>query len=597
MKFKSYISLGALALSLSASTVMAGDDKNPPSQALIDLMNPALLTSTICGSDGKGAQMAKGVQVASLGAFLTSLSETQASDIPLFEGLGEWSYPVSTDNALAQALFDQGFKLSYNFNHLEAIRAFRAAQKADPECAMCYWGEALALGPNINAPMDPSANAPAYAAAQKALALIGNANEKEADLINALAARYAEDPGDDRSALDQAFADAMQGLAEKYPDDDYIGSLYVEAAMDTTPWDYWEDNGYTPRSKVAEAILKVEEILARNPTHPAAIHLYIHLTEASSTPHKAERHADRLSALMPGAGHLVHMPSHTYYRIGRYIDSLKTNIHAVKADEDYLELVESTGLYRLGYYPHNVHFVLVSAVMAGDVEAALSHAKKLDEVLPIEFASAQPWVQPIKVAPYFAYAKLADPEVMLSQADPGDSLPFIKAIWHYARGEAYIRQGDYDSARAEADAVNTLLTEADFSDMIAGNVPATDILGIAENSLRARLAQEKGDMESAITLWEAAAQIQDNLFYTEPPYWYYPVRQSLGAAYLMNNEPVKAIEAFQAALVEAPNNGWTIFGLAEAYDKAEQNEMADALRTYMATTWVGGDDVLVVENL
>jgi len=597
MKLKSHISLGALAIGLSASTVMAGNDKSPPSQALIDLMNPALLTSTICGGNGKGAQMARGVEVASLGAFMASLSETQASDIPLFEGLGDWSYPITTDVDLAQTLFDQGFKLSYNFNHMEAIRAFHAAQKADPNCAMCYWGEAFALGPNINAPMDPSANAPAYAAAQKALALIDGASEKEADLIRALSVRYAEEPGEDRSALDQAFADAMQTVAEKYPDDDYIGAMFAEAAMDTTPWDYWEDNGYTPRSQVAEAILKIEEILARNPTQPAAIHLYIHLTEASSAPRKAERHADKLAALMPGAGHLVHMPSHTYYRIGRYVDSLKTNINAVRADENYLAQVEANGLYRLGYYPHNVHFVLVSAVMAGDVDAALYHAKKLDEVLPLEFASAQPWVQPIKVAPYYAYAKLADPEVMLSQADPGDALPFIKAVWHYARGEAFIRQGDYDNAQAEADNVARLLEEGDFSDMLAGNVPATDILTIAEHSLRARLAQEKGDIASAIALWTQAADVQDKLVYTEPPYWYYPIRQSLGAAHLMNGDPVAAIEAFQAALVKSPNNGWTIYGLAEAYEQAEQSEMADALRTHMATSWIGGDDVLVVENL
>lgn len=593
MIIKSGISLGALALVLAASSTHSEE----PSPALVEMTSPALLSSTICGRDAHGANRAAGIEVASLSAFLTSLSPEATAAVPFFEGLGDLTYPISTKSELAQRYFDQGLKLAYNFNHMEAIRSFRAAQMADKTCAMCYWGEAWALGPNINAPMDKAAYTPAYVALQKAIEHKDKASAKEQALIEALSHRYGPDIVEDRGPLDVAFAEAMKDVFATYGDDDVIGGIYVEAAMDTTPWNYWEENRYTPRPQVAHAIITAERLLARNPLNPVAIHLYIHLTEASSAPKRAEPHADRLAALMPGAGHLVHMPSHTYYRIGRYVDSLKTNINAVAADEAYLARVKAEGLYPLGYYPHNVHFVLVSAVMAGDVDTALQYAKKLDAVLPLEAASAQAWIQPIKVAPYFAYAKFGAVEDVMTLPDPGDSLPFVQAIWHYALAEAAIRGQDFDTAQEHAQAIADLRKNADFSNMLAGNVPALDILGIAHLTIKARLAQEQDDLDTAISYWEEAASLQDRLVYTEPPYWYYPVRQSLGAALLAAGDPDGAVKAFQAALIEAPNNGWSLYGLSEAYKAMGEEAMSKATRAHLATSWAGDMDALSRDRL
>ena len=269
------------------------------------------------------------------------------------------TYPITTKNEMAQRYFDQGLRWSYAFNHPEAIRAFRKAQEIDPECAMCYWGEAFALGPNINAPMDPSAVEPAFAAVAKAQALAKGTSERERALIAALAERYAPDPRADRAALDSAYAEAMAEAAGQFPDDHGLAVLYADAVMNTSPWDYWEADGSTPKGSTGEAVQAVERVLAEDPDHTFAIHLYIHLVEASNTPERAEPYADRLGATMPGAGHIVHMPSHIYFRIGRYMDSLASNWAAVATDEFLLEQIgDAAGTYAYSYYPHNVHFLL-----------------------------------------------------------------------------------------------------------------------------------------------------------------------------------------------------------------------------------------------
>src|SRR3954466_2037168 len=268
---------------------------------------------------------------------------------PLFGNLGQHTWAITTQKPEAQAFFDQGLRLAYGFNHAQARRAFRQAQRLDPTCAMCSWGEAYVLGPNINVPMEASANAPALAALERAQALAAHASDKEQALIAALAKRYSADPRADRAALDKAWADALGEVARRFPEDIEIAVLHAEAMMDTQPWDYWTDGGRQAKGRANEIVAELERALAKNPDHPGAIHLYIHAVEASDRPERAEAGADRLAALMPGAGHVVHMPSHIYYRVGRYRDALAANKAAVAVDEAYIDVHKPSGPYPLAY--------------------------------------------------------------------------------------------------------------------------------------------------------------------------------------------------------------------------------------------------------
>jgi hypothetical protein len=451
---------------------------------------------------------------------------------PLWSNLGSLTYPVTTRSLEAQRFFDQGLKLNINFNHAEAQRAFRQAQKHDPTCAMCYFGEALVLGPNINVPMAPEANAPALAALRKAQSLAGQSSDKERALIAALAARYSDDPAEERAALDAAFADAMSTLADKYPDDLQIATLAAEAAMVTQPWDYWQPGGRDPKGRTARSLALLEGVLARNPDHPGAIHLYIHLVEASDRPKRAEPYADRLAALMPGAGHIVHMPSHIYHRVGRHRDSLEANKVAAAVDEAYIAETGAVGVYPMGYYAHNLHFVLISAQELGDKPTVLAHAEKLDKWLSNEIAAAVPMVQPIKAAPYFAWAHYAEPEKVLALPEPAGAPPYVKAMWHYARGMAHAAMKNPALARAEGAAIERIGRETDWSALDAAAVPARPVLEVARHVVLAHAAQAEEDHRSAVDLFGKAVAVQDTLPYMEPPYWYYPVQKSLDAARL-----------------------------------------------------------------
>jgi len=516
---------------------------------------------------------------------------------PLWDNLGSASYPITTRNPQAQAFFDQGLKLSYGFNHAEARRAFRMAQKLDPTCALCFWGEALVLGPNINVPMMPEAQAPALAALKQAQALAAGASAKERALIAALAKRYSETPPADRAPLDGAYADAMAALSDAYPDDLDIAALAAEAAMDTQPWEYWQPGGHDPKGRAGDAIKRIEGILAKDPLHAGAIHLYIHLVEASDRPERAEKYADTLAALMPGAGHIVHMPSHIYYRIGRYDDSLTLNEAAVKVDEAYLAQTGAVGVYPLGYTSHNIHFVLVSAQLLGDKATVLAAADKLDGWIGNDVAAAIPIAQPIKAAPYFAWAQFADADKLVALPQPAGAPPYVEAMWHYARGVGLAEKGDAAGARDEAGKIEALEKTADWSAMDQFAIPARDILRVAQNVVLARAAQAKGDPAESITYFQAAAGVQDSLPYMEPPYWYYPVRQSLGAALLKAGRAKEAADQFRTALDGARKSAWALFGLREAAkatgDAATEQQAADEL----AKSWRGDPGFLSLERL
>ena len=517
---------------------------------------------------------------------------------PIWAGLGSVTYKITTANERAQAYFDQGLRLAYAFNHGEAQRAFRVAQKLDPDCAMCFWGEALVLGPNINLSMQEDAIAPAFAAVQKAKALAAKAGPREQALIAALALRYSSDPKVARAPFDAAYAAEMAKVVAQFPDDDEIATLYAEAVMDLSPWDYWKPGGQEPNPQSTPIVPTLERVLARNPNHPGAIHFYIHAVEASDRPKRAEPYADRLRGTIPGAGHLVHMPSHIYYRVGRYLDALEDNKTAVKVDEQYLADTNAPmGVYRLGYYPHNVHFVMAAAQMAGDGQTVIAAAEKLRELIPDEAARGIAMVQPVKAAPYFAHALFSSPEIIFALPDPGDTIPYVKAMWLYARGVALAARRDFASAAAAADAIGTLEHTADFKLLKESNIPAQDVLRIAQTLILARVAQAKGDTSIAIAQFEKAAALQDALPYTEPPYWYYPIRQSLAAALLQAGRFDEAEQQFQRALARAPANAWSYFGLAELYKARGNTAAANQAEADLARTWIGDRRLLQISNL
>jgi tetratricopeptide (TPR) repeat protein len=513
--------------------------------------------------------------------------QAASGDVPLYGDLGTLAFRITTRSPRAQAYFNQGLRLAFAFNHAEAQRAFQAAQRLDPDCAACFWGEALILGPNINVPMMPEANPPAVAALAKAVALQDRAGAKERALIEALQQRYSADPKVERPGLDAAYADAMRKVAARYPADDTIRSLYAESAMDTQPWDYWEPGGIKPKGRGAEIVASLETVLKRNPNHPGAIHLYIHAVEASTSPERALAPAERLGALMPGAGHVVHMPAHIYYRVGQYRRSLDTNKLAVKVDEQYFRNSPSDPLYRSAYYPHNIHFVMVSAQMGGDGETAIDAAKKLDAAVPAELAAQFQIMEPVKAAPFTTQLQFAEPDAVLALAPPDEKLPLVRTMYHYARAVAFARKKDLAAARAETAAIDAIEAKTDFKPYDAWGLPAKAILQTARLVATGRIADAAGDLDGAANAYQDAIALEESLSYTEPPYWYYPVRQSLGGIRLRQGRLDDAERAFRDSLARVRNNGWALAGLAEVYrQKGDRNGEAAARRSY-DRAWFG----------
>jgi hypothetical protein len=562
-----------------------------------------VLSGPLCGTGGGG-------QRALLGYYrkLAAATETKpfpppadaalgggSDHAPLYDDLGSLSFPITTREPMAQRYFDQGLRLAYGFNHAEARRAFRTARRHDPDCAMCAWGEALVLGPNINAPMQAEAVAPALAALRRAQQGAAAVSAREQALIAALARRYSDDPKAERRALDADYAAAMEAVAAAFAEDDNIQALHAEALMDLSPWDYW-DAGGKPKGKTAAIVDALETVLARSPDHPGAIHYYIHMMEASAAPERALPYAHHLAALMPGAGHLVHMPFHIYYRVGDYRAAVAANKAAVAVDEAYIQREKPDGIYPLAYYPHNVHSLMASAQMAGDGIAAVAAAEKLARIVSLDAARAFPLAQPIAVAHYFAHAQFSAPTTVLALPAPGDDLPFLQAMWHYARGVAYAAEKNVPAAREEAAAIERLKAR-DLSALSGAGIPAPDLLDLARQIVLGRVALASGGLAAARQAFEQAVAIQDRLNYSEPPYWYYPVRQSLGAVLLRSGELEAAADAFRASLVRAPNNGWALYGLSEAYRRMGQMEAAAEAARRLDEAWAGDRAALDIERL
>ena len=517
----------------------------------------------------------------------------QRAGAPLFEGMGDYHMPITTGDPDAQRYFDQGMVLAFGFNHAESIRSFRAAQTLDPQCAMCFWGEALATGPNINvtnngkAVMAPAERVSARAAIDAALALIDGVTPKEQDWIRALDARYDGQSDTSRDPLDRAWADALAVMAERYPDDTTVASVYAEALMNTMPWDYWGPNGEAKPDTQA-VIASLEAVMAADPDHPLALHLYIHALEASSNAAKAEAAADRLADLVPGSGHLVHMPSHIYFRVGRYQDSAMANIRAAEVDEAYIAQCNAQGFYPALYYPHNIHFLWASATMQGQSALSLDSARRVVANVRVEQVEQFPTIQFFRTVPMLSLVRFARWEEILAEPEPYEPFAFARAIWHYGRGVAHAALGDAEAALTELAAIEALEPEVD--EIFMGNVyPARDLLGIAKSLLIGEVAYRSGDAAAAVLAFEEAVSLQDALPYTEPPFWYYPTRQSLGAALLASDRVAEAQAVFEADLEQYPMNGWSMFGLAEALRRQGDNTGAAEVTARFETVWQFAD--------
>ena len=502
---------------------------------------------------------------------------------PIFKGLGSHHHKISTKNARTQLLFDQGIKLSFGFNHAEAIRSFREAARLDPHCAMCWWGVAFALGPNINLPMPEDAVKPAWQAIQNAQALRRYASQAERDWINALAERYTSDPKADRAHLDDAYAEAMGELWKKYPADLDAGTFYAEALMDTQPWDYWQMDGVTPKGHGAQIVATLEKIIKRSPNHPGALHLYIHAVEASTTPERAEAASDRLEKLMPGAGHIVHMPSHIYYRVGRYDDAAHVNTLAALVDEQYIAACRAQGYYPIGYYGHNIHFLWTSSEMQGRYQAAIDAARRLVKAVGPDAAKLGPQAQLYFFTPVATFLRFGKWDEILAEPMPPAELKLQLVVTHLARGFAFANKHDQANAKVERDALAALAGDTELASY--GMVPAAAMAQIALLELDGEIARSSGDLGAAIASFTKAATLEQALPYTEPPYWHQPVSQLLGAALLQAGQPAEAEAVYRKSLMSYRLDGWALYGLAEAQDAQGHHAEAENTRKLFAKVW------------
>ena len=515
---------------------------------------------------------------------------------PVFKDLGDHRFPVTATPA-AQRYFDQGINLVIGFNHAEAIRSFREAARLDPNCAMCWWGLAFALGPNINLPMPDDAVAPAWKALQNAKALASKVTPRERAWIAALETRYSPDPKADRGTLNAAFAEAMGKLAAAYPDDVDAATFYAEAMMDTQPWDYWEADAKTPKGHGAAIISTLEQVLAKAPNHPGALHLYIHAVEASTTPERAESAADRLLTLMPKAGHIVHMPSHIYYRVGRYADAARANELAAQVDEEYIAACKAQGFYPAGYYGHNIHFLWTSAEMEGRYQTALEAARRLVKAVDAENTAKQMSVAELYVyTPWVTMLRFGKYQDLLAEPPPDPALTLDMAMWRYVQGFARANTGDLNGAQEHRLAL-AALTKADFSRFEPFGVPAAQMTEVALASLDGEIARMSGDLAAAISHFRRAQALERALPYTEPAYWHRPVSHLLGAALLQANRPAEAEATFRDSLHHYRRDGWALMGLAQALQAQGKDAEARRVGAEFGEAWGRADTRLETSRL
>ncbi len=529
--------------------------------------------------------------------FMLDVVDTTQQISPLFNNLGNLHFPISTKNERAQAFFNQGVKLSYAFNHAEGHRSFMEAARLDPNSAMSYWGQAFALGPNINDPLPTEERKnkinEAVAKAQK-LALKSNAKERA--LIEALSVRYSEDLTSDAAELNMAYMKAMANVVKNFPEDANIQILYAASVMNTVPWNYWDKDG-NPSPNIKEAKAALESAMELEPENPGGHHYYIHMVELPY-PDMGVASADKLVTLMPGAGHIVHMPSHIYIRVGRYLDAVKVNQIAIQADEDYIAQCFAQGLYPLAYYPHNIHFLWSSASLLGDSEIAIDAAKKTAEKVPTGELVTLPFLQDFSATPLLAYTRFGKWNEILTIPAPSADIKHLNLIRHYARGIAFIRKGNSKDAQEELDAIATLKKDPELETLVAtANNASIHSANIAYEIVAGELAAAKGEISTAISHLEKAVEFEDALTYTEPAAWHIPTRQNLGAV-LMNVGNFEAAEKiFKEDLDILRQNGWSLMGLYNSLKAQGKLKEAQVIKAEFDKAWQHADIDIVTSVL
>ena len=502
-------------------------------------------------------------------------ADTSGGRTPLYDNLGSYHMAVTTRSPVAQRYFDQGLRLTYGFNHDEAIKSYREGIREDSTCAMCWWGIAYALGPNINVPMDTAAVRPAWQALQQAVRLAPEVSPREQAYIEALQKRYSSDPPANRAPLDSAWAAAIGEVSRRYPRDDDAATLHAEALMDLRPWNYWTNAGKPRAPSTMETVTILERVVKRTLDHPGACHFYIHAVEASNFAARAVPCAERLGTLVPGAGHLVHMPTHIYMRLGRWEDAVEHNADAVHVDQEYLDARHPTGVYPIGYVPHNYHVMWEALNMLGRSEEALGAARTIAGKVPPEVVRMIPPFEYYSPVVLFTLVRFSRWDDVLKEAAPAPALRYTTGIWHYARGLAFAAKDAPDSAAVEQDSVAAIA--AAIPPELPANLNSQQaLLRIADRHLVADIAARQKRTDEAVRALREGVALEDELTYDEPTAWAVPLRQQLGAVLLAVGRPKAAEQAYRQDLVRYPDNGWSLHGLALAL--AAQGKTAEAKR-------------------
>lgn len=521
-------------------------------------------------------------------SLLVSGCSSTRSGPGIYEGFGNYTRTASTRDAQAQQLFNQGMQLLYGFNHDEAIRSFERAAEIDPQFAMAWWGVAYARGLHINNPvMTEVQSKRAYEAAQKAIAQIDHASPVEQALIRAVAKRYAMPIPEKRDHLDRAYADAMQAAWKQFPNDPDVGALYAESLMNLQPWDLWTADGQ-PKGRTLEIVAVIERVLEIEPNHPGANHFYIHAVEASNDPGRALAAADRLGKLVPGSGHLVHMPAHIYARVGQWAKASDSNVAAVKADRAYFAVAPAPEFYSL-YYVHNIHFLAWSSMMEGRYETALNTARELERDIPKPFLKDWTFVADgFMPVVYHVLIRFGKWDAILAEAEPPSYRHVSRASWRYARGVALAAQGKTKESKVELAAFEREAA-AIPADWVVGNNKAASVMDVARHMLQGELAYREGRIDEAFALLRKGVELEDALSYDEPPGWMQPVRHALGALLMAENRAKEAEQVYREDLKKYPNNGWALLGLGQALEKQGRVSDAKMLGEQLSKAWARAD--------
>ena len=521
--------------------------------------------------------------------YLLSDVDTTQQISPLFENLGNLSFPITTSKEMAQTFFNQGLRLTYAFNHAEAHRSFMEASRLDPNSAMTYWGQAYALGPNINDPLPLDERKEKYNEAMaKAKKLAATASPKEQALINALTSRYSTDLNKDVAELNMAYMNAMTEVVKQFPEDSNIQTLYAASVMNTVPWNYWDKDG-NPSPNISEAKAALEKAMEINPDNPGAHHYYIHMVELP-TPDLAVPSADKLASLMPAAGHIVHMPSHIYIRVGRYLDAVKINQAAILADEDYISQCYSQGLYPLGYYPHNIHFLWSAASLLGASDIAIDAAKKTAEKVPTGELITLTFLQDFASTPMLAYVRFGKWNEILTIPAPNPEIKHVNLMRHYARGIAFVRKNNAKEAQEELDALAALKEDPELENLVAtANNNSASIARIAYEVVAGELASLNGNLPKAIEHLQNAVSLEDKLVYTEPAAWHVPTRQNLGAILLKAKKYNEAEVIYKEDLKILRQNGWSLMGLYKSLLAQGKMDEAALIKAEYDKAWENAD--------